>query len=44
MKEIFKNTEKKMKKTIDVLNSEYTSIRAVRANPAVMDKIMVDYY
>lgn len=44
MKEIFKNTEKKMKKTIDVLNSEYTSIRAGRANPAVLDKIMVDYY
>ncbi len=44
MKEIFKKTESKMKKTIDALNSEYASIRAGRANPAVLDKIMVDYY
>ena len=44
MKEIFKKTESKMKKTIDALNSEYASIRVGRANPAVLDKIMVDYY
>lgn len=44
MNEIFKSTEKKMKKTIDVLRAEYTSIRAGRANPAVLDKIMVEYY
>lgn len=44
MNNIFKETETKMKKTIDVLAGEYTSIRAGRANPAVLDKIMVDYY
>lgn len=44
MKEVFKKTENKMKKTIDVLSSEYSAIRAGRANPAVLDKILVDYY
>lgn len=44
MKELFQNTEVRMKKTIDSLNSEYISIRAGRANPAVLDKILVDYY
>lgn len=44
MENLFKNTESRMSKTIDVLISEYSSIRAGRANPAVLDKIMVDYY
>lgn len=34
----------KMGKTISVLKSEYSSIRAGRANSAVLDKIRVDYY
>ncbi len=34
----------KMEKTISVLEQEYASIRAGRANPAVLDKIMVSYY
>lgn len=36
--------EDKMNKSIDSLASEYTTIRAGRANPHVLDKIMVDYY
>ena len=36
--------EGKMKKTINALQTEYASIRAGRANPAVLDKITVDYY
>lgn len=36
--------EEKMNKSIDNLASEYTTIRAGRANPHVLDKIMVDYY
>ena len=34
----------KMDKTINVLNQEFAAIRAGRANPAVLDKITVDYY
>lgn len=44
MKKIFKNTEEKMTKSIDSLIKEYAAIRAGRANPAVLDKILVDYY
>ncbi|MFI3324593.1 MAG: ribosome recycling factor [Clostridia bacterium] len=44
MKEILDNAQTKMGKTVSVLESEYTSIRAGRANPAVLDKILVDYY
>ncbi len=44
MKEVLEKAEGKMKKTVSVLSSEYTSIRAGRANPAVLDRITVDYY
>lgn len=44
MKQVLATAEEKMKKTISVLTGEYAAIRAGRANPAVLDKIMVDYY
>jgi ribosome recycling factor len=44
MKEVIANTEVKMGKTIDALNNEYGAIRAGRANPAILDKIKVEYY
>lgn len=31
-------------KTVSVLNSEYVTIRAGRANPHILDKVLVDYY
>lgn len=36
--------EDKMKKAYEFLESDYTTIRAGRANPHVLDKIRVDYY
>lgn len=39
-----KNTENKMNKAIAVLENDYASIRAGRANPAILDKISVEYY
>ena len=36
--------EDKMKKTLVSLANEYTTIRAGRANPHVLDRITVDYY
>ena len=36
--------EDKMVKTIEALEEEYTTIRAGRANPHILDKIKVDYY
>ncbi|MCM1226638.1 MAG: ribosome recycling factor [Clostridium sp.] len=44
MKETMKKAESKMTKSVDRLKSEFASIRAGRANPAVLDKVMVDYY
>ena len=34
----------KMEKTIDVMKSEFNTIRAGRANPKLLDRITVDYY
>ena len=44
MKEILSDAENRMKKSIAVLSGDYAAIRAGRANPAVLDKIRVDYY
>ena len=39
-----KQFEDKMNKTVENLANDYTTIRAGRANPHVLDKITVDYY
>lgn len=44
MQELLKNTEEKMNKTVGVLERDYKSIRAGRANVSVLDRITVDYY
>lgn len=44
MNEIMQLCNDKMNKSIASLDKEYASIRAGRANPAILDKIVVDYY
>lgn len=44
MKLDVKPYEEKMKKTVSSLQYELSTIRAGRANPAALDKILVDYY
>ena len=44
MNELIKNTEEKMTKSVDALDREYKSVRAGRANAAVLDRVNVDYY
>lgn len=44
MKEVFRTAEDKMNKSVNALVNEYAAIRAGRANPAVLDKVTVDYY
>lgn len=44
MNTVIKNTEDKMNKSVQHLETEFSEIRAGRANPAVLDKIRVDYY
>ena len=44
MDEKLKVYEEKMTKTMKSLNGELSAIRAGRANPHVLDKLVVDYY
>jgi len=44
MKEVMNTAKEKMSKCVSSIETEYASIRAGRANPAVLDKITVDYY
>ena len=36
--------KEKMSKTISVLREDFSEVRAGRANPAILNKIRVDYY
>ncbi len=42
--DVHKEAESKMEKTISVYKEELSAIRAGRANPALLDRINVDYY
>ena len=44
MKEVIKKCEEKMTKTCENLDGEFTNIRAGRANPNLLNRIMVEYY
>ena len=44
MNPVLTNAEEKMTKSVNALANEYSSIRAGRANPAVLDKVLVEYY
>ena len=44
MNERIKVYETKMTKTLESLDREYNGIRAGRANPHILDKIVVEYY
>ena len=42
--DIHKETEEKMKKTIESCGIELSGVRAGRANPSILDRITVEYY
>lgn len=44
IEEITKQTEEKMDKCINQLKKELANIRTGRANPMILDKVLVDYY
>ncbi len=44
LKDEYKIFEDKMKKSIDSVAADFAAVRAGRANAAVLDRIMVDYY
>lgn len=44
MKEKLKEIEAKMEKSINSLVNEFATVRAGRANPAILDSVKVEYY
>lgn len=44
MKDQMNSAKEKMEKCLNSLKHEYSTVRAGRANPAVLDKVLVDYY
>ncbi len=44
LKNEYKVYEEKMQKSVDSVAADFASVRAGRANAAVLDRIMVDYY
>lgn len=44
MNPVLTQAEEKMTKSVNALANEYSSIRAGRANPAVLDNVLVEYY
>ena len=44
MKEVIKKCEEKMTKTCENLDGEFSNIREGRANPNLLNRIMVEYY
>ena len=44
LKDEYRIYEEKMTKSIDSVSTEFAAVRAGRANAAVLDRIMVDYY
>lgn len=44
VEEMFLFGEEKMEKAINQLRREFASIRSGRANPMILDKVLVDYY
>ncbi|MDR7072172.1 ribosome recycling factor [Fictibacillus barbaricus] len=43
-KEVLTQAEEKMQKAIGSLRREYSTLRAGRANPSLLDRVQVDYY
>ncbi len=43
-KAVIATAKEKMNKTLAVIQKDLTTLRAGRANPQILDKIMVDYY
>ena len=44
LEEVFLFGEEKMEKAITQLHREFGSIRSGRANPMILDKVLVEYY
>ncbi len=44
IKDLLRETDSRMSKTVEALEEDLRSLRTGRASPALLDKVMVDYY
>jgi len=44
IKELIRETEERMRKTIEVLEADLRAIRTGRASPSLVERVMVEYY
>lgn len=44
MDDILNVTEEKMQKAVETMERRFSNVRAGRANPAILDRVTVDYY
>jgi len=44
LNDVLKQAESKMKKTVDLMVKDFSTLRAGRATPALLEKVFVDYY
>ncbi|MGL4875135.1 MAG: ribosome recycling factor [Clostridium sp.] len=44
VKSVIKNSEEKMQKTISILKTDLSTMKAGRANPTMLDRVQVEYY
>lgn len=44
IRDLLRETEDRMKKTLEVLEADLRTIRTGRASPALVERVMVDYY
>ena len=44
IKDLLKDTEERMKKTLDSLDEDFKAVRTGRASPALVERVMVTYY
>lgn len=44
LEEIYKNTKERMEKSVNHLVDDFKTVRSGRANPSLVENIMVDYY
>lgn len=44
MQQVISNAEERMNKSVCATERDFSSVRAGRANPGILDKVVVDYY
>jgi ribosome recycling factor len=44
LKDVLNDAENRMQKSVEIFRKDLATVRAGRANPSILDKVLVDYY